>query len=105
MKEKRRGTKQHASTAAPEPKVEAYRKEQRDYGGEFSGMNCYNTLFVVDSCTSPSASSLREMETLGPSAIFKLSRKKQTENPVATPLSSNEHEEDMSVPCSRWYED
>jgi U1 small nuclear ribonucleoprotein len=78
-----------------EPKVEAYRKEQRDYGGEFSGMNCYNTLFVVDSCTVTERKLLREMETFGPVKDIQIVKEKQTGKSRGYAFVEHEHEEDM----------
>ena len=56
-----------------EPMIEEYRKEQRDCGGEFQGMNCYNTLFVGRLAYEVTERKLlREMETFGPVKFIKL---------------------------------
>ena len=56
-----------------EPKVEAYRKEQRECGGEYRGMNCYNTLFVGRLAYEVTERKLlREMEAFGPVKDIKL---------------------------------
>mmetsp|Transcript_17303 Transcript_17303/g.47934 ORF Transcript_17303/g.47934 Transcript_17303/m.47934 type:complete len:315 (-) Transcript_17303:1274-2218(-) len=48
------------------PKVEEYRKEQKEFGGEYRGMNCYNTLFVGRLAYEVTERKLlREMETFG----------------------------------------
>lgn len=49
-----------------EPQIESYRKEQRKCGGEYAGMNCYNTLFVGRLAYEVTERKLlREMETFG----------------------------------------
>ncbi|KAL3918691.1 MAG: hypothetical protein SGARI_007396, partial [Bacillariaceae sp.] len=48
------------------PLVEEYRKSQRDCGGEYQGMNCYNTLFVSRLAYEVTERKLlREMEAFG----------------------------------------
>jgi RNA recognition motif-containing protein len=84
-----------ALSTAVGTKVEAYRKEQRDYGGEFSGMNCYNTLFVVDSCTVTERKLLREMETFGSVKDIQIVKEKQTGKSRGYAFVEHEHEEDM----------
>eukprot|EP00980_Cylindrotheca_fusiformis_P026197 scaffold15514_cov129-Cylindrotheca_fusiformis.AAC.5 len=56
-----------------EPSIEEYRKEQRDCGGEYQGMNCYNTLFVGRLAYEVTERKLlREMESFGPVKDIKL---------------------------------
>jgi U1 small nuclear ribonucleoprotein len=96
MKEKRKSTEKQAYQQQLEPKVMAYRKEQRDYGGEFSGMNCYNTLFVgrlVYEVTERKL--LREMETFGPVKDIQIVKEKQTGKSRGYAFVEYEHEEDM----------
>lgn len=56
-----------------EPSIEEYRKEQREFGGEYQGMNCYNTLFVGRLAYEVTERKLlREMESFGPVKDIKL---------------------------------
>lgn len=60
------------------PKVEAYRAEQKEGGGEYEGMNCYNTLFVGRLAYEVTERKLlREMEAFGPVKDLRLIREKQ----------------------------
>jgi U1 small nuclear ribonucleoprotein 70kDa len=53
--------------------IEEYRKQQKDSGGEFMGMNCYNTLFVGRLAYEVSERKLlREFEAFGPVKDLKL---------------------------------
>ena len=53
--------------------VDEYRKFQRDCGGEYEGMNCYNTLFVGRLAYEVTEGKLlREMEAFGPVKDIKL---------------------------------
>jgi RNA-binding proteins (RRM domain) len=55
------------------PLIEEYRKEQRESGGEFMNMNCYNTLFVGRLAYEVTERKLlREFETFGPVKDIKL---------------------------------
>ena len=61
-----------------EPLLEEYKNEQRDCGGEYQGMNCYNTLFIGRLAYEVSERKLlREMETFGPVKDIKLIYDKQ----------------------------
>jgi U1 small nuclear ribonucleoprotein 70kDa len=67
LKEERRKRKLEQHKKALEPLIEEYRKQQRDCGGEFQGMNCYNTLFVGRLAYEVSDRKLlRELEQFGP---------------------------------------
>lgn len=56
-----------------QPLIEEYRKSQRDCGGEYQGMNCYNTLFVSRLAYEVTERKLlREMEAFGPVKDIKL---------------------------------
>ena len=46
LKQIRQIQKRASMDAKNKPFLETYRKEQRESGGEYNGMNCYNTLFV-----------------------------------------------------------
>ncbi len=46
LKQMRAKKRDEKRKTAMEPLVEEYKKEQKDSGGEYKGMNCYNTLFV-----------------------------------------------------------
>lgn len=55
------------------PLLEEYRKVQRECGGEYHGMNCYNTLFVGRVAYEVTERKLlREMEAFGPVKDIKL---------------------------------
>lgn len=78
-----------------EPKIEAYRKEQRDSGGEYEGMNCYNTLFVGRLAYEVTERKLlREMETFGAVKDLKLISDKENKS-RGYAFVEYEHEEDM----------
>jgi U1 small nuclear ribonucleoprotein len=96
IKEKRRVSKQQAYKEQLEPKVQSYRKEQRDYGGEFSGMNCYNTLFIGRLAYEiEERRLLREMETFGPVKDIKIVKERETGKSRGYAFVEFEHEEDM----------
>jgi len=58
--------------------IDEYRKFQRDCGGEFEGMNCYNTLFIGRLAFEVTEGKLlREMEAYGPVKDIKLVSDKQ----------------------------
>ncbi|KAL3923245.1 MAG: hypothetical protein SGILL_001762 [Bacillariaceae sp.] len=68
MKEKKR---QHEEKL--QPLIEEYRKAQQKCGGEYQGMNCYNTLFVGRLAYEVTERKLlREMEAFGPVKDIKL---------------------------------
>lgn len=70
-----RQEKEHAQRL--QPAIDAYRKDQREFGGEYQGMNCYNTLFVGRLAFEVTERKLlREMETFGPVKDIKLVRDK-----------------------------
>ena len=78
-----------------EPKIEAYRKEQKACGGEFGGMNCYNTLFVGRLAYEVTERKLlREMEAFGPVKDIKIIKDKQGKS-GGHAFVEYEHEEDM----------
>jgi len=69
-------TEQHKEEQ--QPKVEAYRTEQKESGGEYEGMNCYNTLFVGRLAYEVTERKLlREMEAFGPVKDLRLIREKK----------------------------
>lgn len=73
IKEMRTRQQKSAQERKIEPLVEEYRKEQRDCGGDFQGMNCYNTLFVGRLAYEVTERKLlREMEAFGPVKDIKL---------------------------------
>jgi U1 small nuclear ribonucleoprotein len=58
--------------------IDGYRAFQRDCGGEYEGMNCYNTLFVGRLAYEVTEGKLlREMEAFGPVKDIKLVSDKQ----------------------------
>lgn len=75
--------------------IDEYRKFQRDCGGEFEGMNCYNTLFVGRLAFEVTEGKLlREMEAYGPVKDIKLVSNKQ-EKSRGIAFVEYENEEDM----------
>jgi U1 small nuclear ribonucleoprotein len=46
IRQAKREAKAKAHQQTLEPMIEDYRKKAKEHGGEFEGMNCYNTLFV-----------------------------------------------------------
>jgi U1 small nuclear ribonucleoprotein len=78
-----------------EPSIETYRKEQRDCGGEYQGMNCYNTLFVGRLAYEVTERKLlREMEAFGPVKDIKLVRESDSKS-RGYGFVEYENEEDM----------
>lgn len=77
------------------PKIEEYRKEQKDSAGEFQGMNCYNTMFVGRVAYEVNERKLlREMETFGPVKDIKLVSNKDGKS-RGYAFVEYENEEDM----------
>ena len=77
------------------PKIEEYRKEQKASGGEYQGLNCYNTLFVGRLAYEVSERKLlREMETFGPVKDIKIVKDKEGKS-RGYAFVEFEHEEDM----------
>lgn len=75
--------------------VEEYRKFQRDCGGEYEGMNCYNTLFVGRLAYEVNERKLlREMEVFGPVKDIKLVKDKEGKS-KGIAFVEYENEEDM----------
>lgn len=75
--------------------VDEYRKFQRDCGGEYEGMNCYNTLFVGRLAYEVTEGKLlREMEAFGPVKDIKLVFDKQGKS-RGIAFVEYENEEDM----------
>lgn len=77
LKKQRKERREKEHKIMLEPEIEAYRKDQRDLGGEYQGMNCYNTLFVGRLAFEVTERKLlREMEAFGPVKDIKLVRDK-----------------------------
>lgn len=77
------------------PNIEEYRKEQKASGGEYQGMNCYNTLFVGRLAYEVTERKLlREMETFGPVKDIKIVKDKEGKS-RGYAFVEYEHEEDM----------
>lgn len=75
--------------------VEEYRKFQRECGGEYEGMNCYNTLFVGRLAYEVTERKLlREMEAFGPVKDIKLVSDKEGKSRGIC-FVEYENEEDM----------
>ena len=75
--------------------IDEYRKFQRDCGGEYEGMNCYNTLFVGRLAYEVTGRKLlREMEAFGPVKDIKLVTNKEGKS-RGIGFVEYENEEDM----------
>lgn len=87
--------KKEASLKALKPQIEAYRRSQKESGGEFEGMNCYNTLFIGRLAFEMSERKLlREMEGFGPVKDIRIVKDKAG-NSKGYAFVEYEHEEDM----------
>ena len=76
------------------PLIEVYRKEQRKCGGEYGGMNCYNTLFIGRLAYEVTERKLlREMETFGSIKDIKIIKDKDGRSKYG--FIEYDHEEDM----------
>lgn len=66
LKDKARREKNEQYKESLQPLIEQYRKEQKESGGEYEGINCYNTLFVARLMYEVTERKLlREMEAFG----------------------------------------
>lgn len=75
--------------------IDEYRKFQRDCGGQYEGMNCYNTLFVGRLAYEVTEGKLlREMEAFGPVKDVKLVSDNQGKS-RGIAFVEYENEEDM----------
>ena len=100
LKKAKQIKRQKEHQAELEPKIEAYRKEQRDCGGEYKGMNCYHTLFIGRLAYEVTERKLlREMEAFGPIKDIKIVKTKDDkdgeEKSCGYAFVEYEHEEDM----------
>ena len=94
-KEKAQKEKQEAHKKELEPLIEEYRKIQKESGGEFEGMNCYNTLFVGRLAYEVNERKLlREMESFGNVKYIKIIKDKEDKS-RGYAFVEYEHEEDM----------
>jgi len=95
LKESKTKRRQKDHLEKLEPLIEEYRKEQRECGGEYQGMNCYNTLFVGRLAFEVTERKLlREMEAFGPVKDIKLIRA-QDDKSKGYGFMEYENEEDM----------
>lgn len=95
MKEERRRSQEEKHRAELQPLIQAYRQEQKDSGGEFKGMNCYNTLFVGRLAYEVTERKLlREMESFGPVKDIRIIKDKDGKS-RGYAVVEFEHEEDM----------
>jgi U1 small nuclear ribonucleoprotein 70kDa len=79
-----------------QPFIDEYRNFQRDCGGEYQGMNCYNTLFVGRLAYEVTERKLlREMESFGPVKDIKLVTDPNTGKSRGYAFVEYENEEDM----------
>ena len=73
LKKQRKERREKEHLLMLEPEIETYRKVQRDLGGEYQGMNCYNTLFVGRLAYEVTERKLlREFEAFGPVKDIKI---------------------------------
>jgi U1 small nuclear ribonucleoprotein 70kDa len=100
LREKRRQMKREQHLQKLQPMIVQFRKEQKESGGEFKNMNCYNTLFVGRLAYEVTERKLlREMEAFGPIKDLHMihrpdpSRSDHTSRGYA--FVEYEHEEDM----------
>jgi U1 small nuclear ribonucleoprotein 70kDa len=78
-----------------QPLIEVYCKEQRKSKGEFSGMNCYNSLFVGRLAYEVTERKLlREMESFGPIKDIKIVKDRDGKS-KGFAFIEYDHEEDM----------
>lgn len=95
LKKNKLEQKQKEQEESLAPKIEAYRKEQRKCGGEYSGMNCYNTLFVGRLAYEVTERKLlREMESFGTIKDIKIVKNRDGKS-RGYAFIEYEHEEDM----------
>mmetsp|Transcript_244 Transcript_244/g.460 ORF Transcript_244/g.460 Transcript_244/m.460 type:complete len:322 (-) Transcript_244:35-1000(-) len=95
LKEEARKKKQQEHMKALEPLIEEYRKLQKESGGEFEGINCYNTLFVGRLAYEVNERKLlRDMESFGPVKYIKIIKDKE-EKSRGYAFVEYENEEDM----------
>lgn len=80
-----------------QPLIGIYREEQQKCGGEYQGMNCYNTLFVGRLAYEVTERKLlREFEAFGPVKDLKLTKKKDVDGKSSgIAFVEYDHEEDM----------
>ena len=96
LKKAKQEKKQREHEAELQPKIEAYRKEQRKCGGEYGGMNCYHTLFLGRLAYEVTERKLlREMETFGPIKDIKIVKDPTDGKSRGYAFVEYEHEEDM----------
>jgi len=94
LRKSKQESKQKMQEERVEPLIEAYRKEQRKCGGEYGGMNCYNTLFVGRLAYEVAERKLlREMEAFGPIKDIKIVKDKDGRSKYG--FVEYDNEEDM----------
>ena len=95
LKEQKMKHRQEQLHKQQEPIIEEYRKFQRDCGGEYQGMNCYNTLFVGRLAYEVTERKLlREMDAFGPVKDIKIVTDKEGKS-RGYGFVEYENEEDM----------
>lgn len=95
LKENRKKTKREQHKAKLQPQIDSYRESQQESGGEFQGMNCYNTLFVGRLAYEVNERKLlREMEAFGPVKDIKITKDKEGKS-RGYAFVEFEHEDDM----------
>ena len=95
IKEESRRQKQEQHVAQLQPLIETFREAQKESGGEFKGMNCYNTLFVGRLAYEVTERKLlREMEAFGPIKDIRIVKDKEDKS-RGYAFVEYENEEDM----------
>ena len=104
IREQRKRLKAEQHQTSLLPLIQQFRNEQKECGGEYKNMNCYNTLFIGRlSYEVTERKLLREMEAFGPIKDIQLIKRKVDHETDATAAMKScgyafveyEHEEDM----------
>jgi U1 small nuclear ribonucleoprotein 70kDa len=100
IQEKRKQMKREQHLQKLQPFIAQFRKEQKECGGEFKNMNCYNTLFVGRLAYEVTERKLlREMEAFGPIKDIQIIKRhdpqSNTYKSCGYAFVEYEHEEDM----------
>jgi U1 small nuclear ribonucleoprotein 70kDa len=99
MKEQRKKSKLELHQNALLPLIHQFRIEQKESGGEYKNMNCYNTLFVGRLAYDMTERKLlREMESFGPVKDIHIIKKQIDSDTVKSrgyAFVEYEHDEDM----------
>lgn len=96
LSERRKQLKMDEHRRKLKPLIADYRKEQRNCGGEYRGINCYNTLFIGRLAFEVTERKLlREMETFGAVKDIQIVKDNVDGKSRGYAFVEYEHEEDM----------